>query len=88
MIPRDVPGLEVMREQWESCGVDAVVFGSSAMAAEYSRVVGVPPKSAAIVAWGEECRASVLSIWGRESTVMPSPDISGLISSLKKIRNS
>ena len=88
MSRRDVPGLEVMREQWEMCGVDAVVFGSSALAEAYASVIGNPPDSAALVAWGDECGASVRRIWGREPEIMPSPDVRGLVSSLKKIRNS
>jgi uroporphyrinogen III methyltransferase/synthase len=87
MTPRDVPGIEVMREQWESCGVDAVVFGSSAMVEAYFAALGNIPETAAIVAWGHECGSSVQRIFGREPEIMPSPDIEGLVLSLKKIRN-
>jgi uroporphyrinogen III methyltransferase/synthase len=87
MAKRDVPGLEVMREQWDACGTDAVVFGSSAMVEEYSRVLGLPPANAALIAWGSECGASIRRMLGREPAVMSSPNLDGLISSLIKIRN-
>jgi uroporphyrinogen III methyltransferase/synthase len=85
MAARDVPGIEIMREQWSDCGLDAVVFGSSAMAEEYSRVQGIPA-NAAPVAWGDECGAAVRRIFGRAPEIMPSPDLDGLISSLLKMQ--
>jgi uroporphyrinogen-III synthase len=88
MAKRDGPGLEVMREQWDACGVDAVVFGSSAMVEEYSLAIGFPPANAALIAWGSECGASIRRMLGREPVVMPSPNLDCLISSLIKIRNS
>jgi len=79
MAARNVPGIEVMREQWEMCGVDAVVFGSSAMAEAYASALGEPPKEAALVAWGAECGAAIKRVWGREAEIMPSPDMDGLM---------
>ena len=79
MTARRVPGIEVMREQWEMCGVDAVVFGSSAMAEAYTSALGEPPKEAALVAWGTECGVTIKRIWGREAEIMPSPDMDGLM---------
>ncbi|MDR1133554.1 MAG: uroporphyrinogen-III C-methyltransferase, partial [Synergistaceae bacterium] len=64
MSPREVPGLEVMREQWEACGVDAVVFGSSALAERYASAMGSPPPSAQLVAWGRACGAAVEKLFG------------------------
>ena len=85
MTPREVPGMEVMREQWEARGVDAVVFGSSAMARAYFDAVGNPPTSAALVAWGSECGASVRKIFVRAPLIMETPDMTGLVAALQKI---
>ncbi|MDR1579179.1 MAG: uroporphyrinogen-III C-methyltransferase [Synergistaceae bacterium] len=82
MKSREVPGLDVMKEQWETCGVDAVVFGSSALAEEYARVMGSPPPSAALVAWGRACAASVEKLFGTVPVVMNTPDLSGLAETL------
>jgi uroporphyrinogen III methyltransferase/synthase len=82
MKSRDVPGLEVMKEQWGACGVDAVVFGSSALAEEYARVIGAPPASAALVAWGRACGRTVGKLFGVTPVVMNTPDLSGLIEAL------
>jgi uroporphyrinogen III methyltransferase/synthase len=82
MVPREVPGLEVMREQWASCGLDAVVFGSSEMAREYSERLGRPPKGTSLVAWGEKCANSVRNIFGIDAVVMRTPDMDGLIRAL------
>ena len=87
MIPRAVPGIEVMCEQWDMCGVDAVVFGSSAMAEAYASALGKPPDGTALVAWGSECGEAIRRIWGREAEIMPSPNMDGLVSSLKRFRN-
>jgi uroporphyrinogen-III synthase len=85
MIPRGVPGVEVMREQWEACGVDAVVFGSSALAEEYAHAMGSPPSSAALVAWGRACGMAARKLFGIPPIVMNTPDLSGLVEALTKI---
>jgi uroporphyrinogen III methyltransferase/synthase len=85
MVPREVPGLEVMKEQWEMCGVDAVAFGSSALAEEYARAMGAPPNGAAVVAWGRACAATVEKIFGVSPVVMNTPDLSGLTGALISI---
>jgi uroporphyrinogen-III synthase len=85
MISREVPGLEVMKEQWEACGVDAVVFGSSALAEEYARAMGSSPASAALVAWGRACGTAVEKLFGVQPIVMNTPDLSGLIEALIQI---
>jgi uroporphyrinogen III methyltransferase/synthase len=82
MSARAVPGLEVMKEQWEACGVDAVVFGSSALAEEYARAMGSPPPSAALVAWGRACAATVEKLFGVSPVVMNTPDLLGLTEAL------
>jgi uroporphyrinogen III methyltransferase/synthase len=79
MVPARVPGLEVMREQWDSCGVDAVVFGSSALVEEYARVVGAPPEGASVIAWGTICAEAAEEAFGRAAVRMPSPDMRGLV---------
>jgi uroporphyrinogen III methyltransferase/synthase len=85
MTPREVPGMEVMREQWEAGGVDAIVFGSSAMARAYFDAAGDPSASAALVAWGSECGGAVRKIFGRDPLIMETPDMTGLVSALRKI---
>jgi uroporphyrinogen III methyltransferase/synthase len=85
MIPRQVPGLDVMREQWESCGVDAVVFGSAALVEEYARSIGSPPDSALLIAWGEACAEAVLKNFGRTAAKLPTPDLGGLVEVLKNL---
>jgi uroporphyrinogen-III synthase len=85
MIPREVPGLEVMREQWDACGVDAVAFGSSAMAREYARVIGTPPDGAAIVAWGRVCGGEAERLFGVNPIVLKTPDVKGLAEALISI---
>jgi uroporphyrinogen III methyltransferase/synthase len=85
MISREPPGVEVMKEQWETCGVDAVVFGSSALAEEYARAMGPPSPLAALVAWGRACGTTVRKLFGVNPTVMKTPDLSGLTEALIKI---
>jgi uroporphyrinogen III methyltransferase/synthase len=85
MTPREVPGMEVTREQWNARGLDAMVFGSSAMARAYFDAAGNPPASAALVAWGNECGAAVREIFGLDPLIMETPDMAGLIAALQKI---
>ncbi|MDR3322399.1 MAG: uroporphyrinogen-III C-methyltransferase [Synergistaceae bacterium] len=86
MAPRRVPGLDVAREQWESCGLGAVVFGSSALVGEYARTIGPPPDSAELLAWGAACAESVEKYFGRRARRLPSPDLDGLTEVLKNLR--
>jgi uroporphyrinogen III methyltransferase/synthase len=81
MIPRVVPGFELMKEQWESCGLDAVIFGSSEMVRECAERVEIP-RDASLVAWGAECAGTVQRVFGRKPVTMPSPDLAGLIAVL------
>ncbi|MDR1472578.1 MAG: uroporphyrinogen-III C-methyltransferase [Synergistaceae bacterium] len=83
MVPSRVPGLEVMREQWESCGVDAVVFGSSALVEEYARVIGSPPEGSSVIAWGTACADAAEANFGRRAVKMLTPDMDGLIHALE-----
>jgi uroporphyrinogen III methyltransferase/synthase len=86
MTPREVPGLDVMKEQWGACGLDAVVFGSSALVDEYSRVIGSPPDSAHLIAWGSVCAGAVEKNFGRKAERLLSPDVNGLEEVLKSLR--
>jgi uroporphyrinogen III methyltransferase/synthase len=86
MIPREVPGLDIMREQWESCGLDAIVFGSSAMAEEYAGAIG-DDFGAKLIAWGALCGEAVEKFFGRKAFVLPSPDMDGLLSVLTRLRD-
>jgi uroporphyrinogen III methyltransferase/synthase len=85
MAPRQVPGLDVMTEQWESCGLDAVVFGSAAMVEEYARVIGQAPDSTELIAWGSVCADAVQKHLGKNALRLPAPNIDGLIEVLKRL---
>jgi uroporphyrinogen III methyltransferase/synthase len=87
MIPRDVPGLDIMREQWASCGLDAIIFGSSAMVEEYARAIG-DDFGANLAAWGALCAETVERVFGRKALILPSPDMDGLLSVLTSLRDS
>lgn len=86
MVERDVPGIEIMREQWASCGVDAVVFGSSALVETYSRAIGAPPEGAELIAWGSVCAKTIEEVFGRPARRLCTPDISGLVETLSAVR--
>ncbi|MDR0615882.1 MAG: uroporphyrinogen-III C-methyltransferase [Synergistaceae bacterium] len=86
MMPRDVPGLDIMREQWESCGLDAIIFGSSAMAEAYSGTIG-RDFGARLIAWGAPCAETVERVLGRKPLVLPAPDMDGLLSVLRRLRD-
>ncbi len=84
MSPRAVPGLEVMREQWSQCGVDAVVYGSAAMVEEYKAILGDPPETAALIAWGSVCAKAIEENFGQKAIKLREPSVAGLIEILKK----
>lgn len=86
MLPREIPGIEVMREQWQSCGVDAVVFGSAALVEEYARRLGPPPANAELIAWGSVCAEAVENCFARKPLKLPQPDMDGLIEVLKNLK--
>jgi uroporphyrinogen-III synthase len=86
MIPRGVPGLDIMMEQWGACGMDAVIFGSSALAEEYARVIG-RSTGAELIAWGPVCAGTVERVFARKPITMPTPDMGGLLSVLKLLRD-
>lgn len=82
MSPREVPGLEVAREQWNACGLDAVVFGSAAMAEAYREAIGLPPPGAALIAWGGECAKAVSENFQRSAVRLREPSVAGLVDAL------
>jgi uroporphyrinogen III methyltransferase/synthase len=86
MMPREVPGLDIMREQWESCGLDAIIFGSSAMAEAYAGAIG-RDFGARLIAWGAPCAETVERVLERKALVLPSPDMDGLLSVLRRLRD-
>lgn len=86
MSPREVPGLEVAREQWNACGLDAVVFGSAAMAEAYRASLGDPPRDAALISWGSECARAVEENFKRSAVKLERPSVEGLIEALLGLR--
>ncbi|MDR1514250.1 MAG: uroporphyrinogen-III C-methyltransferase [Synergistaceae bacterium] len=86
MIPRQTPGLDIMMEQWEACGLDAVIFGSSSLAEEYARVIG-RRTTAKLIAWGSVCAETVERVFARKPITLPSPDMDGLLSVLKRLKS-
>ena len=85
MSPREVPGLEVMREQWSACGLDAVAFGSAAMVEAYGATIGNPPETAALIAWGSVCAQAVEENFGRSAIRLKEPSVTGLIEILSAL---
>lgn len=86
MVPNAVPGLDVMREQWRMCGLDAVAFGSAALAEAYADALGAPPESAALLAWGKVCAETVEKLFGRPAKRLPTPDLDGLTKALQQLK--
>jgi uroporphyrinogen III methyltransferase/synthase len=86
MAPRDVPGLDIMMEQWKACGLDAIVFGSSSLAEEYARVIG-RPTTAKLIAWGPVCAETVERVFARKPVTLPAPNMDGLLSVLKHLHD-
>jgi len=84
MVPCKPPGIDAFESMWEDCGLDAVVFGSAALAAAWEGRAP-PPKGAALVAWGETCAAAVERRFGRKPVVMRSSDHRGLVEALDAV---
>lgn len=84
MTPRSVPGIEVMREQWAACGLDAAVFGSAAMVHAWAEHKPGEPRE--LIAWGSACAEAVREVFGREAVIMRTPDLPGLIETLRELR--
>jgi len=86
MTPRELPGLEIAREHWETCGLDAAVFGSSALVEAWAERIGPLPAGTRPVAWGSECARAVEQVLGRKALRMATPDREGLIAALRGLR--
>jgi uroporphyrinogen III methyltransferase/synthase len=86
MIPNRTPGLDIMMEQWETCGLHAVIFGSSSLAEEYARVIG-PGCTAKLIAWGSVCAETVENVFARKPITLPTPDMDGLLSVLRSLKD-
>ena len=85
MTPERVPGLDVMREQWSECGVDAVVFGSAAFVEEYAKEFGEAPESAELIAWGSVCADAIEKKLHRRAVKLKTPDFESLTETLRGI---
>jgi uroporphyrinogen III methyltransferase/synthase len=86
MVPRELPGLDIAREHWSACGLDAVAFGSSALVEAWAERIGPLPEGTVPVAWGSECARTVERVLGRPGVKMSAPDTEGLIAALQEIK--
>ncbi|EHM09250.1 uroporphyrin-III C-methyltransferase [Thermanaerovibrio velox DSM 12556] len=84
MKPRDIPWMGLIREHWEDHPPQAVVFGSAALAEEWSRRLGGLPGRAKAVAWGDECAKACMDLFGG-AVAMKTPDSKGLVDALKSL---
>ena len=82
MLPNQVPGLDVMKEQWSECGTDAVVFGSAAFAEAYAREFGSAPESAELIAWGSVCAEAIERVLHRKPIKLAQPNLECLAETL------
>ena len=81
------PAFDSYVAMWEECGLDAVVFGSAALADAWSELAPPPPPDAYLIAWGRTCAEAVKRRFGREPIVMKSADVEGLTEALKTVQN-
>ncbi|MGI6783681.1 MAG: uroporphyrinogen-III C-methyltransferase [Aminivibrio sp.] len=72
------PGMESYMELWEETGLDAVVFGSAALARAWADLGLKLPQGAVGVAWGEVCAEAVRKVLGCNPLVLPEPTMEGL----------
>ncbi|NLK19323.1 MAG: uroporphyrinogen-III C-methyltransferase, partial [Synergistaceae bacterium] len=72
------PGMESYEELWEETGLDAVVFGSAALARAWTDLGLKLPRGAMTVAWGEVCARTVREALGCSPLVLPEPTLEGL----------
>jgi len=84
MMPRELPGLDVAREQWGAGGPHALVFGSAALVEAYAEKLGAAPPNAELVAWGTICAEAVKSCFGRSARRLSEPSDAGLVNELKR----
>lgn len=87
MISTTPPGMDSYRKQWDENGLDAVVFGSGALVEAWKDMIGELPGNTIPVAWGQPCGETVRKVLKREPVIMAEPDLEGMVSALKKIRN-
>lgn len=80
------PGWESYEALWDECGLDALVFGSAALAAAWSQTAPPPRPGTALVAWGETCGRAVERLFGRAPLVMQSADFDGLVDVLEEVK--
>ena len=81
------PAFDSYVAMWEECGLDAVVFGSAALADAWSELAPPPPPDAYLIAWGRTCAEAVNRRFDREPIVMKSADVEGLTEALKTVQN-
>jgi uroporphyrinogen III methyltransferase/synthase len=86
MVPALPPGWDSYETLWDECGLDALVFGSAALAAAWSEYAPPPGAAVRLVAWGETCGKTVERLFGQKPLVMKSADFQGLVSALAEVR--
>lgn len=83
MVPVVVPAEELYREHWSESPLDAVVFGSAALAEAWRDRFGPLPEGCRAVAWGTNCGEAVRDLFGLEPSVMETPRLRALVETLK-----
>lgn len=92
MSPREVPGLDVMREQWPGGVPDAIAFGSAAMVEAYEAALCGSSETVealqntALIAWGSVCADAIRERFGRTAIRLDEPSDNGLAQALIRLR--
>ncbi|MCF7936035.1 MAG: uroporphyrinogen-III C-methyltransferase [Synergistales bacterium] len=80
------PGLASSRQQWTATGLDAVVFGSSALVEAWMDELGPLPGRTGAVGWGPVCADQIEKTFGVDPLTMEEPALEGLIEILTELR--
>ncbi|MDD4365795.1 MAG: uroporphyrinogen-III C-methyltransferase [Synergistales bacterium] len=85
MITSLLPAEELYREHWSEVPLDAVVFGSAALAESWLDRFGPLPEGCRAVAWGPHCGVAVRELFGVDPLVMERPESRSLVKTLKEV---
>ena len=78
MTPSTPPGWENYLDLWDEIGLDALVFGSAALAEAWASLDLPWPEGAVPVAWGDICARRVEKLFGRKALPLPEPTLKSL----------
>ena len=84
MVASPLPGEELYREHWSEAPLDAVLFGSAALAEAWRERFGPLPSGCRAVAWGPHCGLAVRELFGLTPLIMERPDGDSLLETLKE----